>query len=229
MPFSTTYSRTKTFANGGSLLPSDLNNIQDDLGNQIAVANVAGGFNEGGNVRRGKSIIATEESRTNTAYGLLTTPDRVQNVLLPTDGLICVAYQALWKESVASAGRAAIFIGANDLKLPNFGSATINTGTPPSAWIGGTANTYQPLSTIAAGLRCAVGGTGVGGSDSTLGVTTGVALSSAQNTGSELVYDGGVCLIYAAAGTYDISIQFKSTSGSVSAKERKLWVWTINF
>lgn len=38
MPFSgTTYTRTKTFANGGNLIPSDLNGIQDDLGNEIGV------------------------------------------------------------------------------------------------------------------------------------------------------------------------------------------------
>lgn len=38
MPFSSgTYTRTKTFQTGGAnLLPADLNNIQDDLGNSIA-------------------------------------------------------------------------------------------------------------------------------------------------------------------------------------------------
>lgn len=37
MPFSgNTYSRFKTFANSGSLLPSDLNSVQDDIGNKVA-------------------------------------------------------------------------------------------------------------------------------------------------------------------------------------------------
>jgi hypothetical protein len=34
----------------------------------------------------GKSIIATEETRTNVAYGTLTTPDVVTGIVLPTDG-----------------------------------------------------------------------------------------------------------------------------------------------
>jgi hypothetical protein len=29
---------------------------------------------------------------------------------------------------------------------------------------------------------------------------------------------------FAAAGTYNISVQYKATSGSITAKERKLWV-----
>lgn len=37
MPFSAgSYTKTKTFANSGSLLPADLNTIQDDLGNATA-------------------------------------------------------------------------------------------------------------------------------------------------------------------------------------------------
>src|SRR4051812_26149246 len=49
----------------------------------------------------GSSIIATEESRTNVAYGKLPTPDQVSGVVLPPNGLIVVVYQALWKSSVA--------------------------------------------------------------------------------------------------------------------------------
>jgi hypothetical protein len=67
-----------------------------------------------------KSIIATEQSREGAAYGLLPTPDQV-TVVLPTDGLIAVAYKATWKNSVGSAGMAAIFIGENQLKIYNVG------------------------------------------------------------------------------------------------------------
>ena len=40
-----------------------------------------------------QGIIATEESRTNTAYGPLATPDVVKGIVLPTDGLIVVGYR----------------------------------------------------------------------------------------------------------------------------------------
>src|SRR4051812_48257416 len=76
------------------------------------------GLDGTGVVRRGKSIIATEESRSNTSYGTLTTPDQVSNVVVPVNGLLFVAFTALWKESVLKAGRAAIFIGANQLQFP---------------------------------------------------------------------------------------------------------------
>src|SRR5687768_6755972 len=52
------------------------------------------GLSQTGTVRRGKSIIAAEESTSSTSYTTLTQPDRVQNVELPTDGLIAVAYNA---------------------------------------------------------------------------------------------------------------------------------------
>src|SRR3954452_24168522 len=77
-----------------------------DTGNLSASAGVTGtqldaptvldklGLSSASTTRRGKSIIATTESRTNTAYGTLTTPDRVSSIVLPTDGLITIAYQA---------------------------------------------------------------------------------------------------------------------------------------
>ncbi len=40
MPFNPGYSRTKTFANAGSLMPTDINDIQDDLGSRIASLSV---------------------------------------------------------------------------------------------------------------------------------------------------------------------------------------------
>jgi surface-anchored protein len=38
---------------------------------------------------------------------------------------------------------------------------------------------------------------------------------------------GGVCWIFAAAGTYKITVQFKASSGNVKVKERNLWAWII--
>jgi hypothetical protein len=40
---------------------------------------------------------------------------------------------------------------------------------------------------------------------------------------------GGVCYVFAAAGTYDVSVQFKASSGSITAKSRKLWVSSVDY
>lgn len=215
--------RIKTFANAGTILPTDLNSIQDDYGSRLDAVYTAGGHNADGVVRRGKSIIAATESRTNTAYGLLTTPDRVQ-VVLPADGLICVAYQATWQESVNAAARAAIFVGANQLKrAPSAaGGGPVVQETAIALSGSGTAGIDWPLWTQTPGLASLSSGTVVGGASSYTGdVTTG------QIVGTDA--SAGQALIFAAAGTYDVSVQFKASSGSVTAKNRKLWVWTMGF
>lgn len=194
----------------------------------------------------GKSIITTEEARTNTAYAKLTTPDVVKNVVLPTDGIICISYQAMWKESVSNAARAAIFLGANQIKVPFSEGPT--TGTTmlslQAARTGGpSTGTYYGLGS---------GSIGLAGIDQAAvmadPVTTGQVLGLAPGGGSgEKVHAeietngssfldvsylapfGGHVEIEAAAGTYDVSVQFKATSGTVTAKNRRLRVWVISF
>jgi len=168
------------------------------------------GLSDGSNVRRGKAIISATESRSNTAYGLLTTPDRVSGIVLPTDGLILVGYQATWQESVLGAAKAAIFVGANQLKQAQSASnAPVVQETTAS---GSSANLDAPLATGASGLQPYVATSGYTGD-----VTTGQILGQ------------GMTRIFAAAGTYDISVQFKASSGSVTAKNRKLWVMSMGF
>src|SRR5690349_10367695 len=71
-------------------------------------------------------VIATEESRESTSFGTLTTADEIKSVVLPENGLLVVGYSAIVKSSVSAAGRAAIFVGSNQLKT--------GTGSgPPSA------------------------------------------------------------------------------------------------
>jgi len=161
------------------------------------------GLTSGTTVRRGKSIIPTSEARTNTAYGLLTTPDRVQAVVLPTDGLILVGYQALWKETVVAAASAALFLGSNQVAGAEVGNTT-----------GGTINVDKVLATHGGGL------------------SSSPVIASAQVTTGQLLGDpanavGGFCTIFAAAGTYDVSVQFKASSGTVTVNSRKLWVTTM--
>lgn len=180
------------------------------------------GVSQSGAVRRGKSIIATEEGRTNTAYGKMTTPDQVSNVVLPTDGLILVAYQAMWKESVDGAARAAIFFGANQLVYAPNNSLSLVVAEAPCQ---GNANVYSPLATGPAGLIGAV----AADTNAYPGDTTTGQLIGTTTTSSSFNLFGGPCHAFAAAGTYDISVQFKASSGTVTAKERKLWVWTLGF
>jgi hypothetical protein len=199
-------------------------------------------------VRRGKSIIPTAETRTNTAYGLLTTPDRVQGIVLPTDGWMVVAVQATWQESVVGAARAAIFIGANQIKIAQDGTAApVTTAAAMSSTL--NPNTDTVLSSYVGGL---VGAPSDGGVAYTGDVTTGQVIGQvgtiisgsgkvpivevggtiyglASSSGTIAVAAGGFCLISAAAGTYDVSVQFKASSGSVTAKNRKLSVFTIGF
>jgi hypothetical protein len=156
-------------------------------------------------------IIAAEESRTNTAFGTLTTADEIKEVVLPENGLIVVAYQAIWKESVAGAASSAIFLGANQLKYsPGDGEPIVSaTGVNDAS----NPNVYKSLASFGHGLSSGgLAGTAYPG-DVTTGQVIGVGTSN------------GPCYIFAAAGTYSVSIQFKSSSGSITAKNRKLWVW----
>lgn len=173
------------------------------------------GITQGATTRRGKSIIATTESRTNVAYGTLTTPDQV-SVTLPTDGLLFVAYQATWQNSVSSAGRAAIFLGANQLQ-----GVPISGPTYGNQQAGGSSNTGTDvlLSTTPLGLQTNAG-SGLIGVVPTTGAVLGAGYG-AQNY--------GLTTILAAAGSYAVSVQYSSTSGSVTVKNRQLWVWTIGF
>src|SRR6185312_11970680 len=74
--------------------------------NLSAAAAQSAGVNQSGQTIKGSSVIATSESRSNTAFGLMPTPDQVSGLVLTAAGLIVVWYQATWSESVANAGQA---------------------------------------------------------------------------------------------------------------------------
>jgi len=170
--------------------------------------------------KRGKSIITTEESRTNTAYGLMPTPDKV-NVVLPADGLIAVLYQGMWKESVNNTALATIFVGSNEVLMAS--KLLISPIAHPANLTAGAGDVYKPLCSWNGGLIGTGGNTNVYTGD----VTTGQLVGVQSITTLDSV--GGPCYIFAAAGTYDVSIQYKSTSGSVTVKNRKLWAWALGF
>lgn len=229
MPFASgVYTKFKDFMNGGDLLPSDLDSIQEELGNQIASVSVAGGFN-GGGVRRGKSIIAAAGTRTNAAYGALSNgPDQVANVVLEQDGLITVGFQAIWQESVAGAANAAIFLNANQL-VAGYAGVTSPLVQQASMYGSGTPGRDQVLASNELGL----GGTATAGPSAnyTGDATTGQVLGGGYaDTGPGTPNRAfGFCAIFAAAGTYTVSVQFKASSGTVTVKNRRLWVKTEGF
>jgi hypothetical protein len=158
-----------------------------------------------------KSIVATEQGRTSASYGVLTTPDEV-SVVMATNGLIAVAYQAMWKQSVATTARAAIFVGTNQLKVIS-GSGPV---VQEAAMISNTAAFFS-LATGQGGLVSSENPNYSGD------VTTGQIIG-ADGTNQRLM---GPLMFFAVAGTYKITVQFKASSGTVTAKERKLWAWAI--
>lgn len=221
--------------------PENVNNLNSSLAaivaalNDLDYANLSStlkqqlGISAPGVISRGYTGIATEETRSNVAYGKLATPDQVSSVVLPANGLLLVAYQARWKKTVDDTlypGRAAIFLGANQLK-----TAVATDPTAPSvqeATLGTTAtlDKYKPLATGPSGLVSY----NVTGNSYTGDVTTGQVLGSraADSIGAVGVPLGGFTAIFAAANTYDVSVQF-ATGGTCAVRDRKLWVWAIGF
>lgn len=177
-------------------------------------------------IRRGKSIITGEGTRTDTAFGALggtaPGPDQVSNIVLPTDGVIFVAFHALWNESVANTARAGLFMDSTQVAAGNLNTHTLAESTVNGS--SGVPNIWLPLvSSPGLGLASGLSGTIITHADT---VTTGMLVGGPQPNAHGM---GGVCAIFAAANTYDIAIQFKASSGTVTVKERKLWVWTMDF
>lgn len=187
----------------------------------------------------GTNSVTTSQSRTNTAYGLLATADQISDVVVPASGLLVVDFWATWEQSVADAARAAIFLEGNQLKTPARLAAA--DGTP-----GAQAATHPASTGIESVLQsCPFGLIGHHlGSDYAGNVTTGQARAfvpgAGGGTGSTFeigatsfttdthpMSASGPCVIEVDPGTYDISVQFKASAGSVTVKNRKLRVWTI--
>lgn len=233
-----TFAVSKTWVSGEVLTASGLNGNENQANanlnsllnssNKVVADSVADadklGISGASTVRRGKSIIATTETTTATSYSVsnLATPDRVANVVLPTDGLILISYRALVKATTTSNGRATIFIGANQLLYPFQNSAPVTTNSVEVTFhVGGT--NYGWIGTTGAGLATGPGG-GAGTSDAS---SSSNPMTLPLNTS---LAGGPICVVEAAAGTYDVSVQYKNNNtGTVTAKERKLWVWTIGF
>lgn len=156
------------------------------------------------------SITTAPEVRTNSVYGLMATPDRISGLHLPPNGKFVIGFSGTWQNSVASAGRAAIFLGAVQMKATDgttvavqeaTGSANINEDTHLSSYFGGLQSVTGPYSGDA---------------------TVGMVLRSNNTL-------GGTAEVFATGGLYDVSLQFRSATGSVTVSNRKLWieVWGV--
>lgn len=183
--------------------------------------------NQVGQVVKGSVSIATSQSTSSAAFTTLTTPDQVQNVVLPSSGLIAVWYQATWQESIASAATADIFLNSTQMTAYTGGSAP---STNPA--LIGHAASNAVLSTYWGGLASQQT-TGAGGEGYTGNVTTGQAVGGGikaliVGTGDWTLV-GGPCYLFATAGTYTVSVRFATSSGTVTASNRTLWVQALSF
>lgn len=174
-------------------------------------------------VRGGSLYIPGSESTQSTSYVTLTTPDQIDNVVLPTDGYIEIAFHALVKRGATSTTlQAAIFLDSTQVQV-----ASINASTGAHSLAGQAAGRlagtsgltfWTPLYTTGAGLNIYTNA--VAESSDASVATTG------QVMGHQSDLKGGRVLLFAAAGTYDVSVRFSSSNASVpvSAKERRLHV-----
>jgi hypothetical protein len=170
------------------------------------------------------SIIPTEQSRENVGYGTLATPDEV-TVTVPENGLLMVTFFALWQCSVSEGARAAIFIGTNQLKVR---SGPLGTPVVEAARQAVNASVYAPLVSFGAGLaqgsvNAANGYSGDVATGVAFGDANGLAWEHGETAATSEAGQGGVCAIRSlTSGTYKITIQYKSPSGKVTAKNRSL-------
>jgi hypothetical protein len=195
-----------------------------------------------------KSIIATEQARTNAAYGTLTTPDQVTGLVVSTGDLLYVAFTALVKALVG--GRVAIFLtkeggSAIQLKMASGNDSGVQTQEAAQGDGGGAGVKFGYCSTFTGGLQL---GASLEGPEDAAEVTTGMILGQirgyqAFNGGEAKIAGRGslpdsdsggacgpVCIHNLAEGKYTVSIQYKASGGStITAKNRRLYAWTEGF
>lgn len=161
----------------------------------------------------GKTIINTAETTAATTHPFppssnLATPDRVTGVTV-TGGVIMVMYRALYQQSVASNSSWIIYLNTTQVKG--------NAASAPAAlsFAGAASTADDEIIFTSSGTLNAVSAAGAGNATD---ITTGQTLANAQ-------YPGWLP-IHVAPGTYDVSISVRVTSGNVTVKNRKLWVWS---
>lgn len=175
------------------------------IGPQHLTSNLVQDLGLGGT---GRGAISTAIAQTtNASETWLATPDQVSNIVLDTNGLILVDFQALWKVT-ANTGYA--YITLNGTNVVSSGA----NNTFPVASTTTTSTHLSPLFTNGSGLAT---------------VTSTTTDSSEVLTG-QIVGQGRVG-IFAIAGTYSVGIQFGNVGGTgiTQVQNRHLYVTSINF
>jgi hypothetical protein len=187
---------------------------------EVKTANITSerpGLIVGSTVDFGASLIATEQETASTSYTTLPTADEV-TLILPEKGLIAIALQATWQSSAT--GRGALFLNENELlrATQNNSPESASYAAPSEA----KANKWASLYTTPFGLATTEpAGTGYTGD-----VTTGQIIGG---QGGEYHNSGGPVYVFAAAGTYKISLRVKAegASAKLKVKNRRLYAWII--
>lgn len=140
--------------------------------------------------------IATEQTRESTSFGTMATADEIPNVEVPLRGIIGVGYTGLFKSSVSGAGRVTLFIGSNQIKAASGAAAS-----PPVFEASSSTTVWTTV-------------------ESNTGLFATVATESFVTTGQS--FSGFAYIFGLPAGKYNLSMQYRATSGNVTAKERTL-------
>lgn len=196
-----------------------------------------------------RKIIATEESTTSESFTYLPTEDKVTGVEVAEGDLLLIEYSALWKSPAgAGGGRAAIFLGANQLKVaaphnfadsaPKKVGAMITFGANGEKFTMLYTSPNYGLVSCNSGAADAVfvntGQIGAGAYANKLRIEiNGVEQLLRNSDEIPLTPYGGICAVERlAAGTYEVGVKFKADatgSPKITAKERILRVWTKSF
>jgi hypothetical protein len=179
------------------------------------------GSNADGAVRRGMVAIPGEDTTSNAAYTLLATPDQVASVAVPAKGYLKVKYFAAYKVSAAATVAAAIFLNSAQVGMVNVADLDVvdTASAEMSTAVGaGNVNKYAAVQS-----RTVVGGGG--GLVNVTGAPADAAFTAFPTSGMVV----SPAEIFVAAGTYTVSIRFKTSAGTLSVKDRRLWVETVGF
>lgn len=172
----------------------------------------------------GGNVISTITTQSTTSAAYTSLGDQIPGIVMPTNGLIAVWYQAIWSVAGAVVGFAGLFLGANQVTV----GGPANTQVPVECSMSGSVNDSH-LSSANSGLATG-GNTGANSTDVTTGQLVGNSGSSGGVTGTNINGGYGPCYIFAAAGIYNVGVQFKvAAGGTVTTKNRKLWVQPLPF
>ena len=163
-----------------------------------------------------------EDSTTSSSYVSL--GDEVR-VTLANNGLIFIAYVATWKQSTSLTANCGLHFNDN---FQRYVHATNGATFGVAAQLDDEVDKWAPLAAWAQGMTSLYTPSGPPSTAYVGDVTTGQALGLAHmNPSSELQRHFGPFVGWAAPGTYTIGPRFLASSGgTVTVKNRKLWVWT---